>query len=79
MIPCHDFKSLKAVKSQNLYQLPKVLLHLWAENTSLTQKDTMDGRAWIKNLERKEDGGLVKAKAQKGTKVQVAWEWGTNE
>ena len=43
----------------------------WKVNSSLTQKDTMDGRAWIKNSERKADGGLIRTKVQKGTKVQV--------
>ena len=51
----------------------------WKVNTSLTQKDTMDGRAWIKNSERKAGEGLIRAIVQKSTKVQMAWEWGTNE
>ena len=46
------------------YKIAKGLLRLWAEkiNTSLTQKDTMDRGAWIKNSERRHAGGLRKDK-----------------
>ena len=43
----------------------------WKLNTSLTQKDTMDRGAWIKNfLERRYAGGLNKGQKSKSTKVQ---------
>ena len=53
---------------------------IWKLNTSLTQKDTMDRGAWIKNLERRHAGGLKrKDKSPKAQKCKMAWEWGTNE
>ena len=53
----------------------------WKLNTSLTQKDTMDRGAWIKNSERKAWGGLKRTKNSKSTKkrCKMAWEWGKNE
>ena len=52
----------------------------WKLNTSLTQKDTMDRGAWIKNSVRKAWGGLKRTKKSKSTKkCKMAWEWGTNE
>ena len=43
-------------------KLPKVLLCPWAENTSLTQKETMDRGAWIKIQKERHAGGLKKDK-----------------
>ena len=70
-------QSTKAYK----YKIAKVLLCPWAKkiNTSLTQKDTMDRGAWIKNSERRHAGGLKKDKSPKAQKWKMAWEWGTNE
>ena len=52
----------------------------WKLHASLTQKDTMDRGAWIKNSERKEWGGLKRTKNSKSTKMwKMASEWGTNE
>ena len=50
----------------------------WKFNAFLTQKDTMDGRAWIKF---KGKGIRRTQKDIKSTneKCQMAWEWGTNE
>ena len=42
----------------------------WKLHTSLTQKDTMDRGAWIKNSERRHAGGLRKDEKSKSTKVQ---------
>ena len=54
------------------YKIAKVILRPWAEkiNASLTQKDTMDRGAWIKNSERRHAGGLRKDKKSKSTKVK---------
>ena len=52
----------------------------WKLHTSLTQKDTMDRGAWIKNPERKAWGGLERTKSPKAQqRWKMAWEWGTNE
>ena len=52
----------------------------WKLNISLTQKDTMDRGAWIKNSERKASRRNHKGqKVQKHKKCKMAWEWGTNE
>ena len=60
------------------YKIAKVLLCPWAKkiNTSLTQKDTMDRGAWIKNSERRHAEGLRKDK--KFQKHKSA-EWNGNE
>ena len=52
----------------------------WKLNTSLTEKDSMDRGAWIKNPERKAWGRLKRTKSPKAQKMcKMAWEWGTNE
>ena len=48
----------------------------WKLNTSLTQKDTMDRGAWIKNSERNAWGGL---KGTKGSQAHKSAKWHGNE
>ena len=50
----------------------------WKLNASLTQKDTMDRRSWIK-FRRKGIRRTQKDIKSTNEKCQVAWEWGTNE
>ena len=50
----------------------------WKLNASLTQKDIMDRRAWIKFI-RKGIRRTQKDIKSTNEKCQVAWEWGTNE
>ena len=60
------------------YKISKVLLRPWSwkMNTSLTQKDTMDRGAWIKNSERRHAGGLRKDKKLQKHKSE---KWHGNE
>ena len=97
MIPCQELKAKRRIRVKNSYESNryqnKVLNHLSTKlpkffsicelkiNTFLTQKDTMDRGAWIKNSERKacRKTHMKSTKVQKHKKCKMAWEWGTNE
>ena len=96
MIPCQELKAKRIIRvktpkkticiKQSIesykYKIAKSSSPSvsWKLNTSLTQKDTMDRRAWIKKFRKK--GMRRTQRNKKFTSIQkckMAWEWGTNE
>ena len=51
----------------------------WKVNTSLTQKDTVDRRAWIKFKKKGTWRTHKNKRFKRHKKCKIAWEWGTNE
>ena len=94
MIPCQELKAkwiirVRNPKKENIIKAKYWIMWVqiakssspsvsWKLNVSLTQKDTMDRRAWIK-FRRKGIRRTQKDIKSTNKKCQVAWEWGTNE
>ena len=96
MIPCQELKAKRLIRFKTpkkaicikqstesyKYKIAKSSSPSasWKLNTSLTQKDTMDRRSWIKKFRKKGMRRTQRNKKFTSTqKYKMAWKWGTNE